>query len=124
MSLAITADEPRLSLPRRFIELLPGLALLFAIGFSGKLIEQAINGYGKAHQLVCQFARYRTSRVIGAHHPSRAHRLTQFHTCTLPRNPRACRGNCCTEKKGPANAPRAKGPSSKTSGDMDSQLSR
>jgi uncharacterized integral membrane protein (TIGR00698 family) len=51
MSLAITADEPRLSLPRRFIELLPGLALLFAIGFSGKLIEQTINGYGKAHHL-------------------------------------------------------------------------
>ena len=46
MSLAITADEPRLSLPRRFIDLLPGLALLFAIGFSGKLIEQTINGYG------------------------------------------------------------------------------
>src|SRR3954453_21187857 len=51
MSLAITADEPRLSVPRRFIDLLPGLVLLFAIGFSGKLIEQAINGYGKAHQL-------------------------------------------------------------------------
>src|SRR3954449_7583144 len=51
MSLAITADQPRLSLPRRFVELLPGLALLFAIGFSGKLIEQTINGYGKAHHL-------------------------------------------------------------------------
>src|SRR5262249_15937742 len=51
MSLAITADEPRLSLPRRLIDLLPGLALLFAIGFSGKLIEQTINGYGKAHHL-------------------------------------------------------------------------
>src|ERR671926_466855 len=35
MSLALTADEPRLSLPRRFIELLPGLALLFAIGLLG-----------------------------------------------------------------------------------------
>src|SRR4051795_376445 len=51
MSLAITADEPPLSLPRRFVDLLPGLALLFAIGFSGKLIEQTINGYGKAHHL-------------------------------------------------------------------------
>src|SRR5947199_4422494 len=51
MSIALTADEPRLSAPRRFVELLPGLALLFAIGFSGKLIEQAINGYGKAHHL-------------------------------------------------------------------------
>jgi uncharacterized integral membrane protein (TIGR00698 family) len=51
MSIAITADEPRLSLPRRVIDLIPGLALLFAIGFSGKLIEQAINGYGKAHHL-------------------------------------------------------------------------
>ena len=51
MSLAITADEPRLSLPRRFAELLPGLALLFAIGFAGKLIEQSIGAYGKAHHL-------------------------------------------------------------------------
>src|SRR5437868_11831405 len=51
MSIALTADEPRLSLPRRFVELLPGLTLLFAIGFSGKLIEQTINGYGKAHHL-------------------------------------------------------------------------
>ena len=51
MSIALTADEPRLSLPRRFVELLPGLALLFAIGFSGKLIEQTINGYGKAYHL-------------------------------------------------------------------------
>jgi len=51
MSLAITAEEARLPLPRRFIKLLPGLALLFAIGFSGKLIEQTINGYGKAHHL-------------------------------------------------------------------------
>src|SRR2546430_53505 len=51
MSIALTADEPRFSLPRRLVELLPGLALLFAIGFSGKLIEQTINGYGKAHHL-------------------------------------------------------------------------
>src|SRR5256714_200097 len=51
MSIALTADEPRFSLPRRFIELLPGLALLFAIGCSGKLIEQTINGYGKTHHL-------------------------------------------------------------------------
>lgn len=49
MSLAITADQPRLSLPRRFVELLPGLALLFAIGFSGKVIEQSITAYGKAN---------------------------------------------------------------------------
>lgn len=51
MSLAITADQPRLSLPRRFVELLPGLALLFAIGFSGKVIEQSITAYGKANHV-------------------------------------------------------------------------
>jgi uncharacterized integral membrane protein (TIGR00698 family) len=51
MSLAITADEPRLSLPRRFIDLLPGLALLFAIGLAGKVIEQSISGFGKANHL-------------------------------------------------------------------------
>jgi uncharacterized integral membrane protein (TIGR00698 family) len=51
MSIALTADEPRLSLPRRFVELLPGLLLLLVIGFSGKLIEQSISGYGKANHL-------------------------------------------------------------------------
>jgi uncharacterized integral membrane protein (TIGR00698 family) len=51
MSIALTADEPRLSLPRRLIELLPGLLLLFVIGFAGKLIEQSISGYGKANHL-------------------------------------------------------------------------
>jgi len=51
MSIALTADEPHLSLPRRLIELLPGLLLLFVIGFAGKLIEQSISGYGKANHL-------------------------------------------------------------------------
>ena len=51
MSIALTADEPHLSLPRRFVELLPGLLLLLVIGFSGKLIEQSINAYGKANHL-------------------------------------------------------------------------
>jgi uncharacterized integral membrane protein (TIGR00698 family) len=50
MSIAITAsDHP--SLPRRFVELLPGVALLFALGYAGKLIEQSIDIYGKAHHL-------------------------------------------------------------------------
>jgi len=49
--MALTADEPRRSLPRRVVELLPGLLLLLVIGFSGKLIEQSINGYGKANHL-------------------------------------------------------------------------
>ena len=52
MSIALTADEQKLSLPRRFIELLPGIALLFAIGYAGKLIEQSIDAYGKAQHLV------------------------------------------------------------------------
>jgi uncharacterized integral membrane protein (TIGR00698 family) len=51
MSLALTADEPRLSLPRRFVELLPGLILLLAIGFSGKVIEGSIDAYGKASHM-------------------------------------------------------------------------
>jgi uncharacterized integral membrane protein (TIGR00698 family) len=51
MSIALTADEPHLSLPRRFVELLPGVLLLLVIGFAGKLIEQSINGYGKANHL-------------------------------------------------------------------------
>ncbi|MEI7805293.1 MAG: putative sulfate exporter family transporter [Hyphomicrobiales bacterium] len=50
MSISITADE-RFSLPRPFVELLPGIALLFVIGFLGKLIENSIDVYGKTHHL-------------------------------------------------------------------------
>ncbi len=41
----------RLDLPRRFLELIPGVALLAVIGYLGKLIEQTIGAYGKAHAL-------------------------------------------------------------------------
>jgi uncharacterized integral membrane protein (TIGR00698 family) len=41
----------RLDLPRRFLELIPGVALLALIGYLGKLIEQTVAAYGKAHAL-------------------------------------------------------------------------
>ncbi len=41
----------RLAAPRRLLELLPGIALLAAIGYLGKVIEQSIGAYGKAHHL-------------------------------------------------------------------------
>src|SRR5215470_6693381 len=45
------APDQQISVPRRLAELLPGIALLLAIGLTGKVIEQTINGYGKAHHL-------------------------------------------------------------------------
>jgi uncharacterized integral membrane protein (TIGR00698 family) len=36
----------------RFLRLLPGVALLGAIGFAGKVLEQSINRYVKAHHIV------------------------------------------------------------------------
>src|SRR3954462_4720280 len=51
MSIAVTADQPEVGLPRRFLEVLPGIALLFVIGYAGKVIEQSIDAYGKAHAL-------------------------------------------------------------------------
>src|SRR5215470_6574647 len=45
------APDQQISVPRRLAELLPGIALLLAIGLTGKVIEQSINGYGKAHHL-------------------------------------------------------------------------
>src|SRR5579862_4864195 len=39
------------STARRVAQLLPGVALLLAIGFAGKLTEQSIAAYGKAHHL-------------------------------------------------------------------------
>lgn len=46
----ITAPS-RISLPQRFVELLPGVALLLAIGYAGKVIEHSIAVYGKANHL-------------------------------------------------------------------------
>ena len=48
-----TILEPRASSPAipRLLGLLPGIALLAALGFLGKLTEQSIARYGKAHHL-------------------------------------------------------------------------
>ena len=40
------------SLPGRFFKLIPGVLLLLAVGYAGKVIEQSIAHYGKAHHLV------------------------------------------------------------------------
>lgn len=45
------AARPRISLPQRFVELLPGVALLLTIGYAGKLIEHSIAVYGKTNHL-------------------------------------------------------------------------
>ena len=47
-SRATRAIEP---LPLRFLRLVPGVLLLAAVGFGGKVIEQSIAHYGKAHHL-------------------------------------------------------------------------
>src|SRR5215470_19437841 len=33
----------------RYLRLIPGVALLFAIGYAGKLLEQNVGSYAKAH---------------------------------------------------------------------------
>src|ERR1700751_5670649 len=45
---SVKAKEP---LPIRLLRLVPGLLLLAAVGFGGKVIEQSIARYGKAHHL-------------------------------------------------------------------------
>src|SRR3981081_4636758 len=51
MSEAIAIQRPPLALPGRVVRLLPGVALLFAIGYLGKVAEVLIRDYGKAHHL-------------------------------------------------------------------------
>ena len=55
MAEAISIEAPPRSrsfgFPAQLLRLLPGLALLAAIGYGGKLIERTINAYGKAHHL-------------------------------------------------------------------------
>ena len=50
MNTAVAAAS-RFSLPQRFVELLPGVALLLTIGYSGRLIELSFNAYGKVNHL-------------------------------------------------------------------------
>jgi uncharacterized integral membrane protein (TIGR00698 family) len=50
-SSVLVADTSSESVFRKFGGLLPGIALLFAVGYAGKLIERAIANYGKAHHL-------------------------------------------------------------------------
>ena len=40
-----------IALPWKFLRLLPGVALLFAIGYAGKVTEGVLRDYGKAHHL-------------------------------------------------------------------------
>jgi uncharacterized integral membrane protein (TIGR00698 family) len=40
------------ALPRRFLGLIPGVLLLAVIGYAGKVTEQSIARYGKAHHMV------------------------------------------------------------------------
>jgi len=42
-------QNPPISLSSKLLRLLPGLVLLTAIGFAGKLLEKNINAYAKAH---------------------------------------------------------------------------
>jgi uncharacterized integral membrane protein (TIGR00698 family) len=51
MSFATTADDASPTFGRRLLELAPGIGLLLAIGYAGKLIEQTIAAYGKANHL-------------------------------------------------------------------------
>src|SRR5712692_2849652 len=52
MSLAVAADRPTARSPlRRVAALVPGVLVLGAIGYAGKIAEQSIGAYGKAHQL-------------------------------------------------------------------------
>jgi uncharacterized integral membrane protein (TIGR00698 family) len=51
MSAGALASDRVPRLPARLVELLPGLALLVVIGYAGKLLEQTISGFGKAHHL-------------------------------------------------------------------------
>src|SRR5262250_2999643 len=47
-AIALTQNPP-LSIPTKFLRLVPGVALLAVIGFAGKLLEKNINLYAKAH---------------------------------------------------------------------------
>ena len=45
----VLPQAPTVSLPSRFLRLVPGVALLAVIGYAGKLLEKNINAYTKAN---------------------------------------------------------------------------
>jgi len=47
----VLSEPGNLRLPRRFLGLVPGILLLAAVGYLGKLTEQSIAAYGKANAL-------------------------------------------------------------------------
>jgi uncharacterized integral membrane protein (TIGR00698 family) len=47
---SIRQEQP-VSFPQHFFRLVPGVVLLFVLGYLGKIIEQFIKDYGKAHHL-------------------------------------------------------------------------
>src|SRR5437762_1359603 len=51
MSEALAIQRPAVALPWRLLRLLPGVTLLFSIGYAGKLAETLVKDYGKAHHL-------------------------------------------------------------------------
>src|SRR5438128_8831463 len=51
MSEALALPRPPIALPWRLLRLLPGVGLLFVIGYAGKLTEATLNTYGKTHHL-------------------------------------------------------------------------
>src|SRR5207244_11697169 len=48
---AIAIPSRPIALPTRLLRLLPGVALLFAIGYAGKVTEALLRDYGKSHHL-------------------------------------------------------------------------
>ncbi len=56
----VLPQAPSVSLPSRLVRLLPGVALLAAIGYAGKLLEKNINGYTKANHWTFPEHRIRT----------------------------------------------------------------
>ena len=51
MATAVVATPTHDSLVKRAIALIPGLLLLFAVGYAGKFIEQSIAAYTKSHHV-------------------------------------------------------------------------
>ena len=58
MASSLALSQPAATSPRRFVKLLPGVALLAAIGYAGKFVEATANGYIKSHHLTAPNIEY------------------------------------------------------------------
>jgi uncharacterized integral membrane protein (TIGR00698 family) len=58
MASSIALSRPSADAPQKWLQLVPGVALLALVGYSGKWVEAAVNGYVRSHHITAPNIEY------------------------------------------------------------------